>query len=650
MTAASELVYGSGSGTTDAARGSSEREHAALVAEIANVRALLEGFRDGGQSPPPVVGDPIGESSLDRIARLFDMSPFERQLLMVAAAVELDGDLAALSASLQGGLDPRPSFALALAALQGGHWDALAPSSPLRWWRLLEVGHGLTVAGSPLRIDERVLHEIAGVAGVDQRLDGIARTSLPASRLAPSHLGVADEIATTLIHGSVGLVLLDGDDLDARRDVAEAIVAAVGCQSLLITARSLPIGQDLARLSRIIDRELKLLDAMPIIDVDDGSEATAAALIDLLVAPTVFMTGGSPGRSSRRVTIQRRVRLPTPAEQRGLWERRLHGPLDKAVLGSIEQIAQNFRLGAATIDAVAVEVAAARVEPAAMPAMLQRLSRDRARGQLDELAELIDPVASWDDLVLPAAHIDLLREIARHGRHRTTVYERWGFGKHATRGLGVTALFSGESGTGKTMAAEVLAADLGLDLFRIDLSATVSKYIGETEKNLRRLFDAAETSGAVLLFDEADALFGRRGEVRDGHDRYANLEVAYLLQRMEAYRGLAILTTNMRSHIDRAFLRRLRFVIQFPFPDHAQRTEIWRRIFPATLPLDGIDPIDLGRMAIAGGSISSIALSAAFAAAEDRTPVTAAHIVRAARVEYAKTDRSLTDSEMAGLR
>jgi vesicle-fusing ATPase len=244
----------------------------------------------------------------------------------------------------------------------------------------------------------------------------------------------------------------------------------------------------------------------------------------------------------------------------------------------------------------------------------------------------------------------MLQELVRHVRHRTQVYERWGFGARTTRGLGVTALFAGESGTGKTLAAEVLARELGLDLYRIDLAATVSKYIGETEKNLRRVFEAAEASGAVLLFDEADALFGKRGEVKDGHDRYANLEVAYLLQRMESYRGLAILTTNLRSNVDRAFLRRLRFVVQFPFPDPPQRAEIWRRMFPDSAPLDGIDFAALAKLAASGGSIRAIALSAAFEAAEDGTAITPAHVLRAARVEYAKAERSLTDSESEGLR
>ena len=217
------------------------------------------------------------------------------------------------------------------------------------------------------------------------------------------------------------------------------------------------------------------------------------------------------------------------------------------------------------------------------------------------------------------------------------------------RGLGITALFAGESGTGKTLAAEIIAGELGLDLYRIDLAATVSKYIGETEKNLRRLFDAAEASGAVLLFDEADALFGRRGEVKDAHDRYANLEVAYLLQRMESYRGLALLTTNLRSNVDRAFVRRLRFVVQFPFPDTAERRAIWGRAFPEAIPRRDLDLDALAQLVVSGGSIRSIALSAAFSAAGDGGAVTPEHVRRAARLEFAKAERPPPDLKAAGL-
>jgi SpoVK/Ycf46/Vps4 family AAA+-type ATPase len=244
--------------------------------------------------------------------------------------------------------------------------------------------------------------------------------------------------------------------------------------------------------------------------------------------------------------------------------------------------------------------------------------------------------------------METLRQIAIHVRQRAKVYQTWGFAGKGSRGLGISAMFAGPSGTGKTMAAEVLANDLRLDLYRIDLSQVVSKYIGETEKNLRRVFDAADLGAAILLFDEADALFGKRSEVRDSHDRYANIEVSYLLQRMEAYRGLAILTTNRKSALDQAFLRRIRFVVEFPFPEPAERAEIWRRIFPAATPVEGVRVDRLARLNAAGGHIRNIAVGAAFLAAEAGEPVRMSHLLSAARSEFAKLERPLTDAEVAG--
>jgi SpoVK/Ycf46/Vps4 family AAA+-type ATPase len=212
----------------------------------------------------------------------------------------------------------------------------------------------------------------------------------------------------------------------------------------------------------------------------------------------------------------------------------------------------------------------------------------------------------------------------------------------------VSALFAGSSGTGKTLAAEVLANELRLDLYRIDLSRVVDKYIGETEKNLRRIFDAAEGGGTILLFDEADALFGKRSEVKDSHDRYANIEVSYLLQRMEAYRGLAILTTNLKSALDTAFLRRIRFVVQFPFPDARQRAAIWRRAFPQKTPRRGVHVKRLAQLNVAGGNIRNIALNAAFLAAEAGEPVRMKHLLRATRSEFTKIESTLTDTELSG--
>jgi SpoVK/Ycf46/Vps4 family AAA+-type ATPase len=251
-------------------------------------------------------------------------------------------------------------------------------------------------------------------------------------------------------------------------------------------------------------------------------------------------------------------------------------------------------------------------------------------------------------LVLPEQQKSILRDISTHVRQRTKVYQDWGFGSKGGRGLGISALFSGVSGTGKTMAAEVIAKELRLDLYRIDLSAVVSKYIGETEKNLRRIFDAAEAGGAILLFDEADALFGKRTEVKDSHDRHANVEVSYLLQRMEAYQGLAILTTNLKGSLDQAFLRRIRFVVSFPFPDAKGRAEIWQRIFPNQTPTQELDFDNLAKLSVAGGNIRNIALNAAFVAADAGEPVMMKHILQAAKSEYVKLERSLTDVEIRG--
>ncbi len=276
--------------------------------------------------------------------------------------------------------------------------------------------------------------------------------------------------------------------------------------------------------------------------------------------------------------------------------------------------------------------------------------RLQSRPRLEDLAERIVPAATWDDLVLPPAQKQILRHLASQARARLEVYESWGFAGKGRRGLGLSALFSGASGTGKTMAAEVLAGELKLDLYRIDLSHVVSKYIGETSRNLSRVFDAAEGGGALLLFDEADALFGKRSEVRDSHDRYANIEVSYLLQRMEAYRGLAILTSNLKSSVDKAFQRRLRFIVNFPFPDTAQREAIWRGAFPAATPTRGLEPRLLAQLNVAGGNIRNIALNAAFLAAAAGTPVEMAHLYEAAQLESLKLERPLSEVETRGWR
>ncbi|MFG1990768.1 ATP-binding protein [Actinoplanes sp. NPDC048988] len=286
-------------------------------------------------------------------------------------------------------------------------------------------------------------------------------------------------------------------------------------------------------------------------------------------------------------------------------------------------------------------------------ALVQQAARDVAPVALPPGVRRIVPAYGWDDIVLAESRKDLLRAIPLHVLHAGRVLQEWGFAGRMPYGQGVAALFSGPSGTGKTMAAQIVAGDLGVELLQVDLSKTVSKYIGETEKNLERTFEAAERSGAVLLFDEADAIFGKRTEIKDAHDRHANVEVAYLLQRMESFRGLAVLTTNVKQNIDDAFVRRLRFVVTFALPDAAERERIWRRAFPAGAPLAADATIAglAARLQIPGGSIQNIALHAAFLAAAEGGRIEAGHVLTAARRELTKigmlaAERGLADDEL----
>jgi SpoVK/Ycf46/Vps4 family AAA+-type ATPase len=343
------------------------------------------------------------------------------------------------------------------------------------------------------------------------------------------------------------------------------------------------------------------------------------------------------------------VGRPDSQEQEQLW-RGLLGDAAARANGALAHVVSQFSLSVPSIEAASAEVRERLLAGSDEPVerVIWSACRSQARPRLDDLAQRLHPSAGWADIVLPPEQLRLLHDVAAHVRQRARVYEDWGFAKKGGRGLGISALFAGSSGTGKTMAAEVLAAELELDLYRIDLSQVVSKYIGETEKNLRRIFDAAEEGGAILLFDEADALFGKRSEVKDSHDRYANLEVSYLLQRMEAYRGLAVLTTNMRNALDTAFLRRLRFIVEFPFPGAQERAEIWRCVFPAATPTESLDVARLARLNVAGGVIRNIALNAAFVAADRGEPVRMSHLRHAAEIEYAKLERPLTEAEIGG--
>ena len=637
-----------------------------LSAEIACLRARLAAR---GISAAPVEMDGDGASveapavelaaaraalptpaALDVVTDAFGLSPFERAVLLLCAGVEMDSRVAAACAAA-GARDRRfpVTFGLAFTALDEPHWSALLPSGPLRRWKLVELESGAGLTTSGLRIDERILHFLAGLNALDAAVRPLVDARGPSPVMGVEHEHLAETLAASWAEGRGprGLVHLHGEDAAGQEDVAAASAARAGLRLYRVRAEDLPVPAiELDTFATLWDREAVLLSAALLIRCGDAVPPVVAALADRLSGP-VFVASRDPHRW-RRPALAHEVNKPDMAEQKRLW-RQVLGPVGARLNGAIDGAAGQFRMSAQAIvlvgSAVGERVAAGEPAPAAFWSAC-RLSGRRA---LDELAQRITSTAVRADLILPDPQMTVIDQIAVHVRQRARVYDEWGFGRRGgARGLGIAALFSGESGTGKTLAAEVLAGELGFDLYRIDLSSVVSKYIGETEKNLRAVFDAAEDSGAVLLFDEADALFGKRSDVKDSHDRYANVEVSYLLQRMEAYRGLAILTTNLKTSLDPAFQRRLRFIATFPFPDEAHREAIWRRVFPPEAPTRGLDFRRLARLHVAGGAIRNIALSAAFLAAEAGEPVEMKHLFQAAHTENSKTDRPLGGAETRG--
>jgi hypothetical protein len=560
------------------------------------------------------------------LAQRLGLSRFERDTLLLCAAIEFDPGITELCAAIQGA--PHATFGLALRVLPDPAWEVVSPRGGLRHWRLLDVhtAPGQALVTGALRADERIVHYLKGLNYLDDRLDRLV-TALPTDpelRLPPSQQVAVDEAIAAARRGTVQLA---GADRGSKELVAAEVAARCGLLGYRLPVALLPTGLvEVDALVRLWEREAALLPLLLYLDageLDDEQPAVSITrFLDRLQAPALVAARESRPEFGARVVD---VEPPTPAERVAAWRQRLDAPSEV-----VDPLAAQFGLDVAAIR----DIARDNIEPD----QVWRACLLRARPRLETLAQRLTPKVGLADIVLPEPGRILLRDIVAQVAQRTTVHERWGFGDRISRGLGVSALFAGPSGTGKTMAAEVLATELNLDLYRIDLSSVVSKYIGETEKNLRVLFDAADTGGAILFFDEADALFGKRSEVKDAHDRYANIQINYLLQRIEAYRGLAILATNMRTALDKAFLRRLRFIVEFPFPDLAQRAEIWRRAFPAAAPVAALDYERLAGLQLSGGVVRNVVLNAAFRAAAEGTEITMAVVLAAARVEFEKLE------------
>jgi hypothetical protein len=621
-----------------------------LSGRLHAVRSALATHVGGSAGPPP---EPIGPDGLDRLVQRCRLSPFERDTLVLAAGVELDDGIAGLCAQAHG--DPTwswASYGLALRVLPDGHWDALDPRRPLRGLALLEHdprAGGLTIAR--LRVDERVLLALLGLDAVDEQLAEYAAVLEPQSGLLPRPYARHLE---ALARGVGGPVLLRGER-EPREALVRALADVLGApRAWQFSALALPDEvTHLTSLVRRAAREVRLTSAPVTVvldDADPGQLAAGRGFAHRLAAAGVPVIASSPAPVSGLPAAAEVMDLEQLdlADHLAVWRQAL-GPASAGLNGHLDRLASQFRLPGDQLRALATQVdASAAAAPDVLAQRLWSACRVRSRADLDGLAERIVPAARWSDLVLPERELTALRDLLRHARHRTTVFETWQVTGSSRTGTGVSALFAGPSGTGKSLAAEVIAGELDVDVYRVDLSQIVSKYIGETEKNLRRVTEAAERSGAVLVIDEADALFGQRSEVRDSHDRYANIEVSYLLQRMEHYRGLAVLTTNLRANVDDAFVRRLAFILTFPFPDQDARRALWERAFGPRVPVGELDHERLAQLTLTGGSIRNVAVHAAFRAAERGDAVTMGDLLRSAYSEYDKLERPLTPTELAG--
>ncbi|MCI0391850.1 MAG: ATP-binding protein [Acidobacteria bacterium] len=612
----------------------------------------------------------------------FRMSEFEQQALLICLAPQIDARYEKLYAYLQNDITQKsPSVDLILSLLCQSLEERLRrlpylrPSAVLRHCHLIESMEndaGGSAARPSFRADSRIVNYLLGDQTIDSRLLPYVR-SLPPLSWEDVVAGEAlrdrlQMLLQAVLHNTTGdrpVLYFYGRSGVGKKTIARALCGAAGVMLVVVDLRSLLRSPEtFAEKVRLILRESLLqpcalyfdhVEKLENIDGDDATLLLRLAHEIRTLGWLIFLGSENPLPAELVGTLQIwALEIPAPdfTAQKTLWKIHLSTVIEESKWPDLDYLTARFDLtGGQIAHAVlrANQSALARDPETAEVTLADLLAASRLQSQpkLSVLARKIEPKFRWGDLVLPDDQMLQLRELADQVKHRQIVMGEWGFENKLALGRGINSLFAGPSGTGKTMAAEVMANDLGLDLYKIDLSAVVSKYIGETEKNLSRVFTEAEHSNAILFFDEADALFGKRSEVRDSHDRYANVEIAYLLQKMEEYEGITILATNLRQNIDEAFTRRIRFIIEFPFPDEEYRWHIWQGIWPSQTPL--ASEVDLHFMArqfkLTGGSIRNIALTAAFLASGNGQIVSMKHLLLATKREFQKMGRVIREDE-----
>ncbi len=609
------------------------------------------------------------ELRLHILSLLFRLKPFEVDTLLICLAPELELRYEKLYSYLQNDVTrKRPTIDLVMRLLcttieeRYKARENFSPNAPLIKNRLIYLtGDGqenqLPLLSKSLKVDERIISFLLGKDEIDQRLQKFSAIIEPERSF--NDLILVEDAKKTLIEltraicssslNPLPIFFFHGTYGAGKKMAAEAVCRELGTMMFVVDSNALVKGDYIETLNLIL-REALLQDSSVYLEGFEvlwKEKETVADVADIVqkldIFPNpVFLSGEQPWEPSGVLKNRRFINivfpLPTFEFRKRMWKSFLNGTLtDDADIGAL---ANKFKFSGGQIrDAIftARNIAAAKSCSELSLDELYQGCKAQSNRNLSAFARKIEPHYTWEDIVLPKDAKEQLKEVCGYIKHRGTVYTDWGFDRKLSMGKGLNVLFSGPSGTGKTMAAEIIARDAGLDIYKIDLSCVVSKYIGETEKNLNNIFKEAETSNAILFFDEADALFGKRSEVRDSHDRYANIEINYLLQRMEEYEGIVILASNFGNNIDEAFLRRMHFKIDFALPEEKLREEIWKHIFPEETPVG--NDVDFGFLAnfkITGGNIKNIALNAAFLAAGNSGVVKMEHIIRGTRREFQK--------------
>lgn len=608
---------------------------------------------------------------LCRLARLFEIDKFGIDVLLVCMAPELDLRFEKIYAYLQDDVTKKRPRVELVTRLLGIPWDKalevryyFSLNSPLIKYRLIHLMDtcpegDIPLLSRPIKVDEKIIRFLLGDDEVETTIANFSSVVKPRISLDELVMEETDKAKlvnlTSLKYSTSIMVNFYGPKGNGKKMAAEAICNKLGVSMLTVDLKALvSTGTPWENLVLVI-REAMLQDAglcveMPDLTLED--DISIYSMIEYLdkFPGWIFVVGEEPLKKleiKKHTYIGLNFKLPSLEHRKILWSRLLGD--EKISESDITALAGKFKLSGGKTKAAIDYAYGLSLLDGNSKITVENLywgCKAQSSGSLSIYAKKISPRYQWVDIILPEDTKEQLREIVGQIKYKELVYSNWGFGNKFSMGKGLNILFSGPSGTGKTMAVEVIASETGLDIYKIDLSCVVSKYIGETEKNLRNIFKEAETCNAILFFDEADAIFGKRSEIKDSHDRYANAEVNYLLQRVEEYEGIVILASNFKKNIDEAFMRRINYALEFPAPDEECRKIIWENSFPKETPLgENIDYEFLGKFKITGGNIKNIVVSAAFLAASDDGGVQMRHLVRAAKREFQKMGKLCTQSE-----